>query len=45
VKRNFTNIATGSGKPPKGARVKASDHAAVKVKVKTTSTSGAKFTG
>ena len=45
VKRNFTNIAVASGKPPKGARVTATDHAVVKVTVKTTATSPAKFTG
>jgi uncharacterized repeat protein (TIGR01451 family) len=45
VERNFTNIAVASGKPPKGARVKATDHANVKVTVKTVATSPAKFTG
>ena len=45
VKRNFTNVAIADGTSPKGTRVKATDHAVVKVTVKTTSTAGAKFTG
>ena len=31
VKKNFTNVATATGKPPTGKDVKASDHANVKV--------------
>ena len=45
VTSNFTNVATANGISPKGVKVKASDHADVTVKVKTTSKSGAKFTG
>ena len=45
VASSFTNVATAVGTSPSGEKVKASDHADVKVKVKTTSTSGAKFTG
>jgi uncharacterized repeat protein (TIGR01451 family) len=45
VSSNFRNIATATGISPKGKKVQASDHANVTVKVKTTSTSGAKFTG
>ena len=45
VTANFTNVATATGISPKGVKVKASDHADVTVKVKTTSKSGAKFTG
>ena len=37
--------AIASGKPPKGPRVKASDHAVVKVNTKTVSIAPAKFTG
>ena len=45
VRSNFTNVATAHGTSPKGKQVEATDHAKVTVKVKTTSTSGAKFTG
>jgi hypothetical protein len=45
VKRNFTNIATATGHDPKGTKVSAHDHAVVRVTVKTTSSSGAEFTG
>ncbi len=45
VRSNFTNVATAHGISPKGVNVQATDHANVKVTVKTTSTSGAKFTG
>jgi uncharacterized repeat protein (TIGR01451 family) len=45
VTANFTNVATATGISPKGVQVHASDHADVKVATKTTSTSGAKFTG
>ena len=45
VASSFMNIATVVGTSPSGKQVKATDHAHVTVKVKTTSTSGAKFTG
>ena len=45
VTANFTNVATASGTSPKGVKVHASDTANVKVTTKTTSTSGAQFTG
>ncbi len=45
VASSFTNVATANGTSPKGKHVTATDHAKVTVKVKTTSTSGAKFTG
>ncbi|HEY4348534.1 MAG TPA: hypothetical protein VGM80_13180, partial [Gaiellaceae bacterium] len=45
VSSSYTNIATATGTSPKGTKVKSTDHAHVTVKVKTTSTSGAKFTG
>jgi uncharacterized repeat protein (TIGR01451 family) len=45
VSSSFTNVATATGLSPTGAKVKASDHAKVTVKVKTASTSGAQFTG
>jgi len=45
VKRDFVNVAIASGKPPKGPRVTASDHAAVHVKFKTVSSAPAKYTG
>jgi len=45
VKRDFVNVAVASGKPPKGPRVVASDHAAVHVKFKTVSSAPAKYTG
>ena len=45
VTENFTNVATATGISPKGVKVHASDTADVKVTTKTTSTSGAKFTG
>ena len=45
VTRNFTNIAIASGVPPKGPKVKATDHAVVKVKSTTVSAKPAKFTG
>jgi uncharacterized repeat protein (TIGR01451 family) len=45
VASSYMNVATAVGTSPSGEKVKASDHADVKVKVKTTSTSGAKFTG
>src|SRR5579862_212079 len=45
VKRDFTNVAIASGKPPKGPRVTASDHAAVHVKFKTVASAPAKYTG
>jgi len=45
VKRNFTNVAIADGTSPNGTKVTAVDHAVVKVTIKTTSTSGAKFTG
>jgi uncharacterized repeat protein (TIGR01451 family) len=45
VSANFTNVATATGISPKGVHVHATDHANVTVKTKTTSTSGAQFTG
>jgi uncharacterized repeat protein (TIGR01451 family) len=45
VTSNFTNVATTTGTSPKGVVVHATDTAGVKVTTKTTSTSGAKFTG
>src|SRR5262249_25945528 len=45
VTSNFTNVATATGTSPKGVEVHASDSANVKVTTKTTSTSGAHFTG
>jgi len=45
VTANYTNIATATGTSPKGVKVHATDHANVVVTTKTTSTSGAKFTG
>ena len=45
VTSNFTNVATATGISPKGVKVKASNPASVKVTTKTTSSSGAKFTG
>ena len=45
VSSNFTNVATATGTSPKGVKVHSTDHANVTVKVKTTSTSGAQFTG
>ncbi|HEX4520371.1 MAG TPA: hypothetical protein VH063_12390, partial [Gaiellaceae bacterium] len=45
VRSNFTNVATAHGTSPKGKNVQATDHANVKVTIKTTSTSGAQFTG
>jgi hypothetical protein len=42
---NFTNVATAAGTSPKGVKVHASDKANVKVTTKTSSTSGAQFTG
>ena len=42
---NFTNVANAAGTSPKGKKVEATDHANVVVTTKTTSTSGAKFTG
>jgi uncharacterized repeat protein (TIGR01451 family) len=46
VTANFTNIATATGISPKGVHVHASSSAAnVAVSTKTTSTSGAQFTG
>ncbi|HZQ04692.1 MAG TPA: hypothetical protein VFA88_11825 [Gaiellaceae bacterium] len=45
VKRDYVNVAIASGKPPKGPRVTASDHAAVHVKFKTVSSAPAKYTG
>ena len=45
VRSNFTNVATAHGTSPKGKQVKATDHANVKVTVKTTNSSPAKFTG
>jgi uncharacterized repeat protein (TIGR01451 family) len=45
VSSNFTNVATATGISPKGVHVHATDHASVKVETKTTSTSGAQFTG
>ena len=45
VTRGFTNTAVASGLSPKGTKVTAKDSAKVGVKVKTTSTAPAKFTG
>jgi hypothetical protein len=45
VSSNFTNIATVTGKSPAGVKVKDSDHATVRVSVKTTGSSPAKFAG
>jgi uncharacterized repeat protein (TIGR01451 family) len=45
VAASYTNVATATGTSPTGKKVSASDHADVTVTVKTTSTSGAKFTG
>jgi uncharacterized repeat protein (TIGR01451 family) len=45
VTSNFTNVATATGISPKGVHVHATDSANVKVTTKTTSTSGAQFTG
>ena len=45
VTTNFTNVATATGTSPKGVKVHASDKANVKVTTKTSSTSGASFTG
>jgi uncharacterized repeat protein (TIGR01451 family) len=45
VTSNFTNVATATGISPKGEKVHATDSANVKVTTKTTSTSGAQFTG
>ncbi len=45
VRSNFTNVATAHGTSPKGKQVEATDHANVKVTVKTTNSSPAKFTG
>jgi uncharacterized repeat protein (TIGR01451 family) len=45
VTSNFTNVATATGISPKGVKVKASNPANVKVTTRTTSSSGAKFTG
>ena len=45
VSSSYTNLATATGTSPKGKKVQSTDHANVTVKVKTTSTSGAKFTG
>ena len=45
VTRGFTNTAVASGLSPKGTKVTANDSAKVGVKVKTTSTAPAKFTG
>jgi uncharacterized repeat protein (TIGR01451 family) len=45
VTSNFTNVATATGTSPKGVKVHATDTANVKVTTKTTSSSGAKFTG
>jgi uncharacterized repeat protein (TIGR01451 family) len=45
VTANYTNVATATGTSPKGVTVHATDHADVTVTTKTTSTSGAKFTG
>jgi uncharacterized repeat protein (TIGR01451 family) len=45
VSRDFRNVATATGVSPKGKKVRAVDHADVKVNVKTTGSSGAHFTG
>ena len=45
VRADFTNVAIAGGTSPKGVNVQATDHANVKVTAKTTSTSGANFTG
>jgi uncharacterized repeat protein (TIGR01451 family) len=46
VSSDFKNVATASGKPPKGKRVKSTDHANVKTTTTTTTTSApATFTG
>jgi uncharacterized repeat protein (TIGR01451 family) len=45
VAASYTNVATATGTSPAGKKVTASDHAQVTVKVKTTSTSAAEFTG
>ena len=45
VSSDFRNVATATGLSPKGVKVQATDHADVAVAVKTTSTSGANFTG
>ena len=45
VTANYTNVANATGTSPKGVKVHATDHANVVVTTKTTSTSGAKFTG
>jgi uncharacterized repeat protein (TIGR01451 family) len=45
VTSNFTNVATATGISPKGRKVTAHDHANVGVRVKTSGTNGAKFTG
>jgi uncharacterized repeat protein (TIGR01451 family) len=45
VSRSFTNVATASGISPKGTKVSAVARARVTVTVKTTSESGAQFTG
>ena len=45
VTRAFTNVATATGIDSKGKKVTATDHADVAVTTKTTSTSGAQFTG
>ena len=45
VAMNFTNVATAIGEIPGGNKVHSSDTAVIVVSVKTTSTSGAQFTG
>ena len=45
VRSDFRNVATATGLSPKNQKVSAVDHADVKVGVKTTSSSGANFTG
>jgi uncharacterized repeat protein (TIGR01451 family) len=45
VSSSFTNVATATGLSPKNVKVHSTDHAKVVVKVKTSSTSGAQFTG
>jgi uncharacterized repeat protein (TIGR01451 family) len=45
VSSSFTNVATATGLSPKGVKVSAKDDANVTVHVKTSSTSGAQFTG
>jgi uncharacterized repeat protein (TIGR01451 family) len=45
VGASYTNVATASGRPPKGAPVEAQDHATVIVRVKTKNVSSPQFTG